>query len=168
MQNTPSYIKALLKPTTKPEQGRKVWSIDLVATWLPFFTATNTMGDTAIPSDALGAPLRLAYNKDGSVKFSRNGRPTTRVVKSIGDSVRLVRENFVATLQQYTSDVVASHQEDYAIQIELAQEAGKPIMAKERADIDKAIQLQIEEAMREAQSHKPEEATKPEGELVTA
>ena len=46
---TPNYIKSLVTPTTKQPQGRKVWSIDLQQVWLPFFTATNTMGDTAIP-----------------------------------------------------------------------------------------------------------------------
>ena len=70
---TPSYIKSLLQPTTKRESGRKVWSIDLESIWLPFFIATNVQGDTAIPHDALGALLRLAYEKDGSVKFSKTG-----------------------------------------------------------------------------------------------
>ena len=68
---TPSYIKSLLQPTTKRESGRKVWSIDLQYVWLPFFTATNVQGDTAIPHEAIGAPLRLAKDKDGSVKFKK-------------------------------------------------------------------------------------------------
>ena len=60
---TPNYIKSLLIPSIKKPQGRRVWSIDLEQVWLPFFTATNTMGDTAIPVDALGCPLRLGYDK---------------------------------------------------------------------------------------------------------
>ena len=42
---TPSYIKNLLKPTATKATSRKVWSIDLESTWIPFFTATNAMND---------------------------------------------------------------------------------------------------------------------------
>ena len=52
---TPNYIKNLLKPTANKATSRKVWSIDLETVWLPFFTATNAMGDTAIPHEAIGA-----------------------------------------------------------------------------------------------------------------
>jgi len=168
MEKTPNYIKTLLLPTTRAPQGRRAWSIDLETVWLPFFTATNTMGDTAIPHDALGAPLRLAYNKDGSVKFSRNGRPTTRVAKPIAQSVSLVRENFVASLKDYAQNVATERAEDYVLQVQMAQEAGQPIVVKERADIDKAIQLQIENALREAE-HKAEAGIPDKAkELVTA
>ena len=71
---TPNYIKSLVTPNTKQPQGRKVWSIDLQQVWLPFFTATNTMGDTAIPSEAIGCPLRLGYDKAGQVRFSQAGK----------------------------------------------------------------------------------------------
>jgi len=98
--DTPNYIKALLVPNGRKPAGRKVWSIDLETTWLPFFTATNVMGETRIAPDALGAPLRLAYNADGSVKFSKTGRPVTKVVKELSDQIRMVRENFTASLAQ--------------------------------------------------------------------
>ena len=65
--DTPNYIRSLLMPNGNKPRGRRVWSIDLESVWLPFLTATNTVGDTAIPVDALGAPLRLAYNAVGSV-----------------------------------------------------------------------------------------------------
>lgn len=71
IMETPNYIKSLLTPATKAPQGRKAWSIDLQQIWLPFFTATNAMGDTAIPSQAIGCPLRLAYDKAGQVRFSQ-------------------------------------------------------------------------------------------------
>ncbi len=164
MNESPNYIKTLLMPSTKQQMGRRVWSIDLESVWLPFFTATNTMKDTAIPPDALGCPIRLAYAKDGSVKFSRNGRPTTRVAKPISQSVSLVRENFVATLKNYAEQVANDHQEDYALQIQLAQEAGKPIAEHDQAEVSKAIQLQIEQALAQANT-KPTEREK---ELVTA
>ncbi len=168
MKNTPNYIKSLLMPTTKAPQGRRAWSIDLESVWLPFFTATNTMGDTAIPHDALGCPLRLAYDKDGSVKFSRNGRPVTRIAKPIAQTVSLVRENFVANLKEYAQTVADEKQEDYAEQVKLSQEAGMPIREHDKAELDKAIQHQIEQAMAEAEEHREAEATQKEKELVTA
>ena len=64
-----NYIANLLKPVTNKSSSRKVWAIDLETVWVPFFTATNAMGGTSIPHEALGCPLRLAYNKDNSVKF---------------------------------------------------------------------------------------------------
>ena len=72
MGDTPNYIKSLLLPNGKKPTGRRVWSLDLESIWLPFFTATNLQSDTAIPLDALGAPLRLAYAQDG--KSSRTFR----------------------------------------------------------------------------------------------
>ena len=171
MKQTPNYIKALLLPSAKSPQGRRVWSIDLETVWLPFFLSTNTMGDTAIPSDALGAPIRLAYDKDGSVKFGRTGRPVTRVAKPISDSVTLIRQNFVANLMQYAEQVANNRQEDYAVQIQMANNAGQPIQAHDRAELDKAVQAQLEEAMR-TQAQAPveeapvEEAQIPEQEAV--
>ncbi len=172
MNKTPNYIKNLLIPTTKAPAGRRAWSIDLESVWIPFFTATNTMGDTAIPHDALGAPLRLAYNKDGSVKFGRNGRPTTRIAKPIAQSVSLVRENFVANLQQYANAVATDKADEYAQQVALSQEAGQPVQEHEQADIDKAIKLQIEQTVNEAgektEAETEAEAGKKERELQPA
>jgi len=169
LKDSPQYIKNLLMPTTKSPQGRRVWSIDLETTWLPFFTATNTMGDTAIPYDALGCPIRLAYDKDGSVKFSTSGRPVTKVAKPIADSVTLIRQNFVANLEQYAEQVATDRQEDYARQIQMSATAGQPIQAHDRAELDRAIQLQLEEAMREAQEEAQAQkvaTTEPEREMV--
>ncbi len=169
MEHTPNYIKSLLLPSAKSPTGRRVWSIDLETVWLPFFVATNAMGDTAIPHDALGAPIRLAYDKDGGVKFSRNGRPTTRVAKPIAQSVSLVRENFVANLKQYASEVAESHADDYATQIALSVEAGKPVIAHDKAQLDKAVKAQVERAMAEATAQAEANATPaPTPELVTA
>ena len=164
LKETPQYIKNLLMPNSKSPQGRRAWSIDLETVWLPFLTATNTMGDTAIPYDALGCPIRLAYDKDGSVKFSKAGRPVSRIAKPIADSVTLIRQNFVANLQQYAEEVATGKQEEYATQVELLQKAGQPIIAHDKAELDKAIQLQLEEAMRVAQEEAQEEATTPEPE----
>ncbi|MBA7594932.1 hypothetical protein ES703_01888 [subsurface metagenome] len=157
MKETPNYIKSLLLPSTKSPTGRRVWSIDLETVWLPFLTATNTMGDTAIPADALGCPIRLAFDRDGSVKFSKSGRPVSRVAKPISNSVTLIRQNFVAHLQQYAEQVATDRQKDYATQIEMATIAGKPIIAHDKVELDKAIKLQLEEAMRVAEQEASQE-----------
>jgi len=149
--DTPNYIKSLLMPNGQKPRGRRVWSIDLESVWLPFFLSTNTVGDTAIPVDALGAPLRLAYNADGSVKFSKTGRPVTKVAKEVADSVRLVRDNFTAGLVAYAGSVIANKPEDYKAQVEQAREAGEPIIAKDRANLDKAIANAMVEAVAEAE-----------------
>jgi hypothetical protein len=154
MAETPNYIRALLVPNGKKPAGKRVWSIDLETIWLPFFTATNTMGDTAIPSDALGAPVRLGYNQDGSVKFSKTGRPVLKVAKDIADSVRLIRENFATGLIVYATQVSADNPEGYKAQLELAREAGAPITAKDSAQLSKAIAQQVADAMAEARKVK--------------
>lgn len=135
MGETPAYIKALLKPNGGKPQGRRVWSIDLESVWLPFFTATNTMGDTAITAEALGAPLRLAYNQDGTPKFGKTGRPVVRVVKEVADSVRLIRENFVASLAAYSHGIAKGSPEGYKAQVLAAQAAGLPIIERDRASL---------------------------------
>ena len=147
--DTPNYIKSLLIPNGKKPRSRRVWGIDLELVWLPFFLATNTMGNTAIPADALGAPLRLGYNADGSVKFSKTGRPVTKVVKDIGDNVRLVRDNFTAGLLAYANGVVTDNPDGYKAQVETAKIAGEPIITKDRANLDKALTEAREQAMAE-------------------
>lgn len=158
MDTSPSYIKQLLQPNGNKRQGRRVWSIDLETVWLPFLHATNVMGDTAIPADALGAPIRLAYDKDGAVKFSKSSRPVTKVAKEIAQTVTLVRENMVANLQNYTHQVAEDKASQYKTSVATALKAGQPILTKDRIELDKAIKAQIEQALRDAEA-KPAEAT---------
>lgn len=161
---SPTYIKALLKPNGSKPKGRKVWSIDLESVWIPTFTATNLMGDTAIGHDALGAPLRLAYETDGSVKFSKTGRPVIRLNKEIADSVRLVRENLMAGLMAFTHEVQTSDPEGYKAQIEANMEAGASIVAKDSQALTEAMFV-IAQANAEAEVPEVPEADK---EPVTA
>ena len=156
---TPNYIKTLLIPNNgnKP-RARRVWGIDLELVWLPFFLATNTMGDTAIPADALGAPLRLGYNADGSVKFSKTGRPITKVARDIADSVRLVKDNFTAGLLSYAKGVITDNPDGYKAQVGSAKVAGEPIQTKDRANLDKAVAEQMAEAVAEAERKAKAEA----------
>jgi len=169
MGDTPNYIKSLLLPNGKKPSGRRVWSLDLESIWLPFFTATNLQSDTAIPLDALGAPLRLAYAQDGTVKFSKSGRPVVRVAKPIADSVKLVRENFAANLVAYAEDVAEGNPEGYTALQKSAHEAGEPITTNDRYNMSKAIAEAMEKSMAEAkaEARKAPKAPK-ERELVTA
>jgi len=162
----PEYIAMLLTPTASKPQGRKVWSIDLETVWLPFFTASNVMGKTAIPPEALGAPLRLAYGKDGVAKFNKDsGKPVIQVAKPLGEGVKMVRENLVANLQHFASQVRKNEAEEYKAEIATAVEAGKPIREADRV----AIGQHTAEIMAEAMAHRTEaEAEAPEADLVPA
>ncbi|HUV51613.1 MAG TPA: hypothetical protein VMW64_00885 [Dehalococcoidia bacterium] len=164
----PEYIASLLKPTTR-QTGRKVWSIDLETVWLPFFTATNTVGATVIPPEALGCPLRLAYGKDRLPKFNETtGKPVIRVAKELGDSVKMVRDNFVANLQSYAVNVRKSNLDGYKAEILANAEAGKPIAEADRMAVDKAIAEAVAEAMAGKSASPIEAEAKAEAELVAA
>jgi hypothetical protein len=136
---TPGYIKALIQPRQKSESGRKVWSIDLQYVWIPFFTAKNTQGDTLIPHDAIGAPLRLAKDKDGSVKFNKAGRPVLKVAGELSEAIRMVRENFVSSLVGYAGQVMKAKPDEYKAEAEACHEAGAPIVEKANDDIAQAV-----------------------------
>jgi hypothetical protein len=156
---TPTYIKALLRHNGKKPAGRKVWSIDLETTWLPFFMATNVSGDTQLPSDALGCPLRLAIASDGAVKFGKSGRPTFKVAKELGEAVKMVRENFVTTLQTYSHNVATQNPDGYKAEVDKAMSAGQPIMVKDKETLDKAVAImrerELAEAIRQAETPTP-------------
>ena len=146
---SPKYmtIKDLVRPNGSKTQGRRVWSIDLESVWLPFFTATNAMGETAIAHDALGAPLRLAHEKDGSVKFSPNtGKPVIRVAKELQDSVKLVKANFVAGLLYHAHEVLAENPDAYREQVEANQSAGQPIVERDRQALENTFSVLIAQA----------------------
>ena len=167
MSDTPTYIKSLVTPNGKKPQGRRVWSLDLELVWLPFFSATNLQGDTAIPMDALGAPLRLAYGQDGSVKFSKSGRPVIRVAKPLAEGVKLVRDNFAANIVAYAQQVAENDPKGFEALQRNALKAGKPINSADREALKKAIAIAQEKAMAEATAEAPAEARR-EKELVTA
>jgi hypothetical protein len=139
-------------------------------TWLPFFHSTNLEGQTKISLEALGAPLRLGYNPDGSVRFSKAGRPIIRIVKDISDNVRLVRENFVAGLQSYAHEVITANTEAYNKQVAEAVKAGKPIIERDSNELVKAMSKAVEQAVNAVEVPKEtgtETVTQETKELVT-
>jgi len=153
-----SYIAQLVKPVTNKSSSRKVWSVDLETVWLPFFTATNAMGNTAIKHEALGCPLRLGYNKDGSVKFRIDGKPVIQVAKDIASNVRLVRENFVAGLQSFAHEVFTNHADLYKAEVAKNIEAGKPVSAYDANKLTLALAEIAKQAKAEADKQAKTEA----------
>ncbi len=159
MYQTPSYIKQVIMPKARQAKtSRRIWSIDLETVWLPFFTATNAQGDTAMPSEALGAPLRLATAKDGSIRFTDSGTPVIRVVKDISDMVRSIREQFTAGLMAFTNGVATENAEAYKSEAIKAVEAGKPIIARDTAKLQAVIKARAD-ADAEAENETEAEAT---------
>ncbi|MFA5186775.1 MAG: hypothetical protein WC551_09885 [Patescibacteria group bacterium] len=154
---TPAYVKQLLKPVPKQSAGRKVWSIDLETVWIPFFIASNVQGDTNISKDAIGAPLRLQRNTDGTPKFSNNGRPVIRVNGELNQHIRFARENMVFQMLNFASDVQKSDPNAYKAEVEVCQEAGRPVIEKDNLDIQMAVieaakKAKLAEAMEKATS----------------
>lgn len=125
--DTPGYISALLQPRPQATADRRAWSIPVFGVWVPFFTATNTEGQTHISAEALGAPVRLAKDSDGSVKFGKSGRPVLKLVKELGDQVKLVRDNFTAGLVSYAEGVMRAMPDAYKAQAEAARKKGEAI-----------------------------------------
>ena len=152
--NTPTFIKCLLKPNASKPAGRRVWGIDLESVLLPFFTATNCRNETRIPHEAMGAPLRLAYNPDGTVRFSKAGRPVVKVVKEIGDEVKLMRENYIANLLLHAHNTAENDPDGYKAEAMANQEAGRPIVERDNQALVEAVaeaEAAVAEAVAEAE-----------------
>jgi len=149
--NTPGYVTALLQPRPAKATDRRAWSIPVFGVWVPFFTATNTEGQTHISHEALGAPVRLAREKDGSARIADNGRPVLRLVKELSDQVRLVRENFQAGLLSYAENVERAMPDTYKAQAEAARKRGEVIYQMDARVLAEALAV-AEKAEAEAES----------------
>ncbi len=136
---TPAYIQSLVKPSQQSGPSRRVWSVDLESVWVPFFTATNVTGATTVPSEDLGAPLRLNKARDGQVRFGSNGRPQLRVAPKLNEAITDVRSNFIASLVNFTGQVIKDNKDGYAAEVGKAQKAAAPIHALMQKDVDEAI-----------------------------
>lgn len=138
MQDMVSFIEVLLAPRGTEARDRKVWGIGLETVLVPFLTATNAENKTAIPYEALGAPLRLQYNDDGTPKYSeKSGKPVIRVAKPISEQVRLMRENYVGYLQAHTAMVAKNNADRFNQERRLSLEAGKPILEADKGAVDR-------------------------------
>lgn len=161
MINTPSYMKVYKAPkTTKQPSERRVWSIGLETVLVPFYTAGNAQGDTAISPEALGAPLRLGYDKTGAVRFTPSGRPVIRVAKEITDAVRLIREDLIASMVNYSGEVIRDNADGYKAQLELNRKLGDPIKVHDERQRDLALKAIADKVAAEAVAEAPEAVTK--------
>ena len=149
---TPDWIKRLHIPTPKKMAGRKVWGLDLETVILPFYVASNTVGDTNVPHSALGAPIRLAIALDGSIRFGKSGRPLTRIAKELAEQVRIMREQYIAGLGQFTEQVRQFNPDGYKAEIALCVQAGKPIIEHDRQILSAYITAQAEQAAAAAEA----------------
>ena len=150
----PDYVKNL----TKPNDGgnppvKRAWSIDVQNVWVPFFTATNVTGQTEVPSEDLGAPVRLAKGRDGSIRFSQNGRPSTRIAPELNKHIKMVQANFIGGLVSYTGQVMEQHEDEYRAEVAKGYEAAKPIHAAEEQELQQAIAEMEKAAQAEAAEH---------------
>jgi len=166
--NVPNYVSALLMPHAEAKSDRRVWSVPLLGVWVPFFTATNTAGETDIAADVLGAPIRLQKNQDGTPKFSKNGRPVLRTAKELSDQIRLVRDNFTFGLVAYTENVRKTMPAEYKAQVEAAENAGAPITKGDGAAVMSYLEQLKEKAEAVEQAAHPATQHQEERELVAA
>jgi hypothetical protein len=129
-------VKSMLKPQAKSGAEKRAWSIGVRTTWVPFFTATNVHGDTNIPPDVLGAPERLARDKDGAIRFSKSGRPMMRVHPVLAEQVKIARDFYEADLLGFVGRIANELPDEYKAEVGLAQRAAEPITAQMTQDVD--------------------------------
>lgn len=161
------FGKSVVKPATAAGQptDRRAWSVPIAGIWVPFFLGTNVLGESTVSAEALGAPLRLAKEKDGSIKFSPSGRPVIRVAKELSDQVKLARENYIVGLQLHIAGVRKDKPEEYKAEAARAQAAGTPIIKADKDALDAYNEL-VKAAQEAARSQVPTPAG--ERELVAA
>lgn len=130
-------INELLKPVQK--SSRKLFGLDFETTIVPFFTATNVAGKTAIPVEALGAPLRLRRDSEGQVKLGKTGRPVVQVAKELKLATKMVVDNLAASMNHYANSVFSEQAEAYADICHKAQAVGQLITSKDTIDAQLAL-----------------------------
>lgn len=126
-------VEQLLKPANPVKaKDRNVWGLPLKELWIPFLVATNVNGETHFSNDALGAPLRDRYNKDGTPKLSDKGERLQEVEKKeIAPAIKGIRENFAFGIATYTAQTQKAKPAEFKAQVEAAQKAGERIHAHE-------------------------------------
>ena len=144
------YIKTLVAPRGPKSSGKKSWSIDVETDWVPFFISTNVMGYTDIAPDALGAPLRLAHAKDGSIRFSQTGMPVVRVNPELTKAIGSVRENLVASMRLNTQVVKEERPDDFQNAVNAAIQAGMPLIEMDVTELTNYQLAQQQAAAEEA------------------
>ncbi|MEK7877089.1 MAG: hypothetical protein AAB325_12960 [Pseudomonadota bacterium] len=129
-------IHTLMKPSPNKAKDRSVWGLPLQGLWIPFFTATNTAGESHINAGSLGCPLRLAVGKDGVPKLKDDGTPRYTVDKDISQGVRVVKDNFAFGLMAFIASTQKTMPNEYKAQVEAAQKAGTKVLEQDQTTLD--------------------------------
>ena len=129
-------IHTLMKPSPNKAKDRSVWGLPLQGLWIPFFTATNTVGESHIDAGALGCPLRLAVGKDGVPKLKDDGTPRYTVDKEISTGVKVVKDNFAFGLMAFIASTQKAMPTEYKAQVEAAQKAGEKVLEQDQTTLD--------------------------------
>jgi hypothetical protein len=148
-------VVEMVKGTGKKQAEKRVWSIPLESTLLPFFTATNAQGITQIDRDAIGSPLRVAKKEDGTPRISKAGKLTIQVAKPIRDQVGKMRDSYIASINQYVTGYIASNKETFQKEASACVDAGRPVTAGENIVIRKYNEA-IARAVKESQTDSKE------------
>jgi len=147
-------IKTLLKPSPEKAKDKNVRGLPLNGLWIPFFTATNATGESNVDRSALGAPMQLVVNKDGTAKVKVDDDGTERVqykvAKAVNDSVKTVMDNFAFGLMTFTEAVKKSHPEQYKAEIEAARKAGEKVRAHEEETLGRYLASKATQAAADA------------------
>jgi len=106
------------------------WGIPL-REWVPFFTATNVDGATAIPLEDLSVPVRLRRDNAGAVKVNAKGLPVYETVMTIKRQVLLAKARVLFNMQSSVAQIRSEREEAYADTVSLMQTKGDVIRAGE-------------------------------------
>lgn len=143
IDQTRQQFASLLAPNAKTANSRKAWGIDVNTVWLPYFTAAKTVGavnNQDLPDEALGAPIRLARDKAGDIRFSEaTGRPITKVAPELNTMVNRARENFVASLLNQADAIQSEMPDAYAEQVARQDMLAQPLIDKDGQDLETAL-----------------------------
>lgn len=139
VSQTPDY-SAYFRPIARlGKSGKKLWSADLETFWVGKALASNVMGYSDVPLQDIGAPIRVARNKDtNEPKFSSTGRLVTVASPGMKEYVQRVQENVFATLNQFEGNVRDERPEAFGRMVAAAAVAGRPIQEKDATDAAEA------------------------------
>lgn len=153
IKQTETHFSTMLAPSSKAI-SRRAWGIDVETFWVPVFTAAKAMGQALdLPDEALGAPLRLAKSKDGSVRFGTNGRPVFRLAGDLNAYVTRARENYVAANLEYVGIVQTERPDAYKEQVERQHRLGEPLRQSDLNDLTEAIELMAQQPTIPSDNH---------------
>lgn len=132
--NIPAAFRALVRPMTKTQGGKKILTQDVETFWVPKMHAYNAMGLTNVSDEARGAPI-LVNRKDGEVQFTSSGRVSTKLHPEVREFGNMVLTNTLAALTEAEEFARTRYKEQFNVQMVRAMLAGQPIKDKDAQDV---------------------------------